>query len=75
MPTYDYRCTGCGEQHRLQHSMSADKPDCPACGGALEQIFITAPAIAGATSGTSAAEFASCGVPGGGCATGTCPFQ
>ncbi|HQF30992.1 MAG TPA: zinc ribbon domain-containing protein [Hyphomicrobiales bacterium] len=76
MPTYDYRCTACGEHHRATHSMSAEKPACPACSGTLEQVFLTAPAIAGASSGAGDfGDFGSCSMPGGGCATGTCPFQ
>ncbi len=75
MPTYDYECAACGENHRLQHAMSADTPDCPACGGSLDQVFLTAPAIGGTNggSGASADDFPACEAPA--CATGTCPYQ
>ena len=77
MPTYDYECSECGKPHRIQHSMSADRPACPECGGKLEQVFLVAPALSGANSGAGSAPAApdSCDLPSGGCSTGTCPFQ
>ena len=76
MPTYDYECTKCGEPHQAQHAMSADKPDCPACGAELMQVFLTAPAISGTSSGSgSSTDFGSCDAPAGACGTGACPFQ
>ena len=66
-----------GENHRLQHAMSAETPDCPDCGGTLAQVFLTAPAVSGVNggSGHAVADLPPCEAPGGGCATGTCPFQ
>lgn len=76
MPTYDYECNDCGEHHQAQHSMSADKPDCPACGGELTQVFLVAPAVNGAGSGSNdMVEAPSCGAPQGSCSTGMCPYQ
>ena len=69
MPTYDYECTGCGKHHRAQHSMSADKPDCPDCGAELKQVFLVAPAVNGADSGGKGESSAPA------CPTGTCPFM
>jgi hypothetical protein len=53
--------------------MSADKPDCPACGGELKQVFLTAPAVNGVQGGSGTSEADNCET--GGCATGTCPFM
>ncbi len=34
MPTYEYRCSSCGEQVDIVHSIHAGPPEtCPACGG------------------------------------------
>jgi putative FmdB family regulatory protein len=71
MPTYDYKCTKCGEPHQARLSMSDPKPACPACGGELKQVIITAPAVSGANGGGGA----STEMPASPCATGTCPFQ
>lgn len=40
MPTYDYRCTSCGEEIEVVQSF-ADDPltTCEACGGALRKVF------------------------------------
>jgi putative FmdB family regulatory protein len=72
MPTYDYECTKCHQPHRANHSMNADKPACPACGGELKQVFLVAPATHGASSGGDH-DFGNCGT--GACPTGTCPFM
>lgn len=80
MPTYDYECSKCGAPHQAQHSMSADKPACPACGGELERVFLVAPAVHG---GSAQSSFASCASDDGACAVNTspcgpgggCPFQ
>lgn len=45
MPTYDYRCTCCHNQFAVRHGMTAVKPACPRCSGALERVFLTAPAV------------------------------
>lgn len=75
MPTYDYECTKCQKPHRAQHSMSAEKPACPACGSELKQVFLVAPALHGASGdGGFDSDFGgSCDT--GGCASGMCPFQ
>ncbi len=47
MPTYDYRCKGCGHALELFQSMTeAPKKKCPACGKPkLERLFGTGAAI------------------------------
>ena len=40
MPTYDYRCKGCGHVFELFHGMSEDPaPECPECGQACERVI------------------------------------
>ncbi|PLX37269.1 MAG: zinc ribbon domain-containing protein [Hyphomicrobiales bacterium] len=75
MPTYDYECADCGTRHKIQHAMSAPAPECPSCSGTLAKILITAPAVSGVNGGSGfSSEPAACDMPGGGCATGACPF-
>lgn len=77
MPTYDYECTDCGKPHQIKHAMTAEKPSCPDCTGALRQVFLTAPAINGAASGFGglSGDIGGCDAPAGACGTGACPFQ
>ncbi len=40
MPTYQYACTACGEQHEAVQAFSdAPLTECPACGGTLRKVF------------------------------------
>jgi putative FmdB family regulatory protein len=40
MPTYEYRCTDCGELHEVVQSFSdAPLTTCPSCSGALKKVF------------------------------------
>ena len=40
MPTYQYACTACGEQHEaVQAFTDAPLTECPACGGRLRKVF------------------------------------
>ena len=40
MPTYQYACTACGEQHEAVQAFSdAPLTTCPACGGRLRKVF------------------------------------
>ena len=40
MPTYQYACTACGEQHEAVQAFSdAPLTECPACGGKLRKVF------------------------------------
>ena len=40
MPTYQYACTACGEQHEAVQSFTdAPLTECPACGGRLRKVF------------------------------------
>ena len=50
--------------------MSADKPDCPDCGGELERVFLVAPAINGVNGGGGSRT-----TEADACPTGTCPFM
>jgi len=47
MPTYDYRCDGCGHQFEEMQSFTADPlKTCPKCGGdKLRRLFGTGAAI------------------------------
>ncbi len=40
MPTYQYACTACGEQHEAVQAFSdAPLTECPACSGTLRKVF------------------------------------
>ena len=40
MPTYEYRCSDCGESLEARQSFTDDPlTECPACGGALKKQF------------------------------------
>lgn len=40
MPTYDYRCTGCGHEFEIYQSFSdATLTECPECSGALRKVL------------------------------------
>jgi putative FmdB family regulatory protein len=40
VPTYQYACTACGEQHEAVQAFSdAPLTECPACGGTLRKVF------------------------------------
>jgi putative FmdB family regulatory protein len=42
MPTYEYRCTSCGEHLDVVQAFSDDPlTDCPACGQRLKKVFHT----------------------------------
>ena len=42
MPTYEYRCTSCGEHLEVVQAFSDDPlTDCPACGQRLKKVFHT----------------------------------
>lgn len=47
MPTYDYRCCHCVRISQIVHAMSDSKPACPHCGGELQQLILSAPALHG----------------------------
>jgi putative FmdB family regulatory protein len=40
MPTYEYRCKGCGHELEVQQSFTDDPlTECPECQGALRKVF------------------------------------
>jgi putative FmdB family regulatory protein len=40
VPTYQYACTACGEQHEAVQSFTdAPLTECPACGGRLRKVY------------------------------------
>jgi putative FmdB family regulatory protein len=42
MPTYEYRCTSCGEHLEVVQAFSDDPlAECPACGQRLKKVFHT----------------------------------
>jgi putative FmdB family regulatory protein len=42
MPTYEYRCTSCGEHLEVVQAFSDDPlTECPACGQRLKKVFHT----------------------------------
>lgn len=42
MPTYQLKCTECGEVFKSFHKMSEDHPPCPACSSKAE-VYMTEP--------------------------------
>lgn len=47
MPTYDYRCRGCRLRFEARHPIDGPSPGCPACGGTVEKVILSAPALHG----------------------------
>lgn len=46
MPLYEYRCPQCEHRFEARHSMTADKPDCPACGFSdVQRVISRAPSV------------------------------
>lgn len=40
MPTYDYRCTACGELFEVTHPMGSTEPrTCPVCNAPAKRVF------------------------------------
>ncbi len=40
MPTYDYRCRGCGQEFERYQQMSEEPlKECPRCGGELQRLI------------------------------------
>lgn len=53
MPTYDYACGDCGGFDALRSLTDRNQPaSCPACGGASQRVFATAPRLALMDGGT-----------------------
>ena len=51
MPTYDYQCRNCDTCFESMHAIAAVAPDCPACGGTVRRILLSAPAVHGPMAG------------------------
>ena len=39
MPTYEYRCTGCGRQFEIVHGVGATVETCERCGAPVRRVF------------------------------------
>ncbi|PWU04978.1 MAG: transcriptional regulator [Verrucomicrobia bacterium] len=44
MPTYDYLCKACGQEHEIFHSINEKATECPSCKESALQKLISAPA-------------------------------
>jgi putative FmdB family regulatory protein len=44
VPIYDYTCVACGHEVEVIHSVHADGPACPKCGGQMKKALV-APAV------------------------------
>lgn len=56
MPSLDFRCTRCQTVFEARRAAASPNPACPACGGAVEAVFLVAPAFHGfAAAGRNAA--------------------
>ncbi|MBI2311332.1 MAG: zinc ribbon domain-containing protein [Betaproteobacteria bacterium] len=47
MPSYDFRCPRCRRVFEVSRRIGAADPLCPGCGGAVEPVFLVAPAVHG----------------------------
>lgn len=47
MPTYDYRCLDCRAEFEATHAITAALPKCTACGGKVQRIVLSPPAVHG----------------------------
>lgn len=60
MPTYDYRCTSCGDFSELRPMVRRDEPAaCPTCGGTAARALVAAPGLAGTSAGGDTASHGS----------------
>ncbi len=76
MPTYEYRCTGCGCTFERFQSMT-DEPvrDCPECGSPVERLIGTGAGIIFRGAGFHATDYRSGGCSEespGCCSSGSC---
>lgn len=61
MPTYDYRCTTCGDFSELRPMARRDDPAvCPGCGRAAARALVAAPGLAGGSTEGGASHGGSC---------------
>jgi putative FmdB family regulatory protein len=83
MPTYQYRCSSCGNELEVFQKMTDDAlTKCPKCEkDALERVISASGGFVLKGSGFYGTDY--CGskgapptpsAPSGGCSTGTCPF-
>lgn len=71
MPTYEYRCKGCGLRFDVFHNMNDVAPRaCPDCGEEAERMIGTGSGIIFKGTGFYATDYARGG--DGGCAGGSC---
>ena len=71
MPTYDYQCRDCCTRFEAVHGVAAAGPDCPACGGTVRRILLSAPAVHGSMA--SGRELATRALPACGKGCRCCP--
>jgi putative FmdB family regulatory protein len=70
MPIYEYQCKSCGKEIEvLQSTSDVEKHKCPGCGEGMERIMSSG----GVKMGKSSSAPPPCA--GGGCSTGTCPYN
>lgn len=63
MPTYDYRCTTCGDFSELRPIARRDEPAvCPGCGSPASRALVAAPGLGGGSNDSGSASH------GGSCA-------
>ena len=47
MPIYDYKCIRCNMQFEAVHPINTCSPKCHACGGTVNKLFSSPPAVHG----------------------------
>jgi putative FmdB family regulatory protein len=65
VPIYDYTCVACGHEVEVIHSVHADSPACPECGGQMKKALV-APAVHFKGSGWARKEVSGAGKSRGG---------
>jgi len=76
MPTYDYKCAGCGATYDIFHKVREIKEDvvCPQCSSKEHVRLISAPSVSVKASGRTASEsMPPCG--DGSCCGGSCSMN
>jgi putative FmdB family regulatory protein len=57
VPIYEYQCKECGHRFERLQAFNAQAPDCPECGGEVEQLM-SAPAVQFKGSGWYVTDYA-----------------
>ncbi len=77
MPIYEYKCKQCGNlfEELTLSANSNTSVKCPKCNGTSDRQVSSFAAISSNTGSNCQMPDGSCGMTGGGCSGGGCPFS